>query len=216
MTVCPIFQTFHAAKLASIELESLRDEIISRLKKAEPDVFKKADDSDEESDEALAWVWLGTTYKVPTTLREKSAKKARSRILSIRFDLYREVSNTLAPWKHALDALLIIGFWPLKEGSWTNAELCVTADGRLQDSEAWEQCRKHRHADGRLLEWANAGDGPSWAQRGWIFAVPIRSFSDPKSVDKHLVHPLVGLLTKGKDPKIVLGGTDAIVWSAAK
>jgi hypothetical protein len=42
MTACPIFQTFGAAKHISTELDQLLDDIMARLRKAEPRLVKDA------------------------------------------------------------------------------------------------------------------------------------------------------------------------------
>jgi hypothetical protein len=91
--------------------------------------------------------------------------------------------------------------------------MIVTRDGRLRIQEAWEACRNNRHADGRLLEWAEVAEGTKWTQRGWIFALPLRSLKDPESVDKQIIQPVLKLLTKDEDPSLCLAGTDAIKWS---
>jgi hypothetical protein len=63
------------------------------------------------------------------------------------------------------------------------------------------------------LEWAKAAQGKNWAQRGWIFALPLRSFKDPVSVDKQLIQPVLRLLVKNDNPDVSLAGTAAIKWS---
>lgn len=104
------------------------------------------------------------------------------------------------------------GYSPLKN-PWSNGFMVVTRDGRLREQEAWEACRTNRHADGKLLEWAKAAQGKNWAQRGWIFALPLRSFKDPESVDKQLIQPVLRLLVKNDNPDMSLAGTAAIKWS---
>jgi hypothetical protein len=64
-----------------------------------------------------------------------------------------------------------------------------------------------------MTEWAEVAQGKNWAQRGWIFALPLRSFKDPESVDKQLVKPVLRLLVKNEAPDVSLAGTDAIKWS---
>jgi hypothetical protein len=90
--------------------------------------------------------------------------------------------------------------------------MAVSAEGRLREKEPWDACSNNRHAGGKLLEWADVAEGKSWAQRGWIFAIPLRSFKDPESVDKHLIKPILGLLLKNETPDVSLAATDAITW----
>ena len=217
MTRCPIFQTFRAAKLVSSELNSLWEEIPKRLKNEAPDLFNKALNEDEDdiiTEETTGWAYLGATCLVPVSLREKGARgRARDRKLSLRYDLYRELSDDHPVWKHASDALLVIGYWPSKDEYWGNEEMVVTAGGRLKDEAAWKGCKTNRQADGRLLEWAEIAEGKNWSQRSWIFAVPIRSIRDPDSVGKQIVEPVINLLVKDKDPKVALSGTEAVTWS---
>jgi hypothetical protein len=108
---------------------------------------------------------------------------------------------------------MVIGFSPLKDNPWPPYRMVVTRDGRLRDQEAWQACRTNRYADGKLLEWAAVAQGKNWAQRGWIFALPVRCFKDPESVDKQLIQPVLRLLVKNDDPDVSLAGTAAIKWS---
>ncbi len=156
MTDCPIFQTFAAAKRVSVELTQLLDDIVAQLRNAEPHLFKDAADyewDDYLPEEKLIWVELGGALIIPVAVKEKGREQAS-------------------------EALMVISYSPLKN-PWSNGFMVVTRDGRLREQEAWEACRTNRHAGGRLLEWAKAAQGKNWAQRGWIFALPLRSFKDP-------------------------------------
>jgi hypothetical protein len=217
MTACPIFQTFAAAKRVSVELKQLLDDIVARFRDAEPNLFKDAADYEWDDclpDEKLSWVELGGALIIPVAVREKGTRgKPKARSLSIRFDVYRETADDEPPlWEQASEALMVIGYSPLKN-PWSNGFMVVTRDGRLREQEAWEACRTNRHADGKLLEWAKAAQGKNWAQRGWIFALPLRSFKDPESVDKQLIQPVLRLLVKNDNPDVSLAGTAAIKWS---
>jgi hypothetical protein len=218
MTACPIFQTFEAAKRVSIELDQLLGDIVARLRNAEPQLFKDADDykwDDCVSEEELSWVQLGGALTIPVAVKEKGSKgKPKARHLSIRFDLYRDIAdNELPASKPASEALIVIGYSPLRDSPWGNDLMVVTQDRSLHNQEAWEACRNNRHADGRLLEWARAAQGKNWAERGWIFALPLRSFKDPESVEKQLIQPIVRLLARNEAPDVSLAGTDAIKWN---
>ena len=217
MTACPIFQTFEAVKRVSVELDQLLGDIIARLRNAEPDLFKDAADykwDDCLPEEDLSWVELGGALTIPVAVKDKGTRgKPKARHLSIRFDLYREVADDEPPiWEHASEAFIVIGYSPFKDNPWYNEIMVVTRDGRLRDQETWEACRNNRHADGRLLEYAETA-GNNWSQRGWIFALPLRSFKDPESVDKQFVKPVLRLLAKNEAPDVSLAGTDAIEWS---
>jgi hypothetical protein len=217
MTDCPIFQTFAAAKRVSVELTQLLDDIVAQFRNAEPHLFKDAADyewDDYLPEEKLIWVELGGALIIPVAVKEKGTRgKPKARSLSIRFDVYREIADDKPPlWEQASEALMVIGYSPLKN-PWPNGFMVVTRDGRLREQEAWEACRTNRHADGRLLEWAKAAQGKNWAQRGWIFALPLRSFKDPESVDKQLIQPVLRLLVKNDNPDVSLAGTAAIKWS---
>jgi hypothetical protein len=220
MTACPVFQIFNAVKAVSNELEQLLDDVVARLRKAAPDLFKeKGEWEDALPDEGLEWVELGGAFILPVSVREKGARgKAKVRHLSIRFDLNRELPEGHASWKHASEALAVVGYSSIKDRPWTNEYLQVTADGRLRHSDAWEACRNNRHAAGKLLQWTEVdlSDGTNWAERPWIFAVPVCSFKNPESVDKHLIHPVISLLAKNDAPDKSLAGTDAIMWKQGK
>jgi hypothetical protein len=185
MTACPVFQTFAAAKRVSIELDQLLGDIVARFRNAETDLFEDADDYEWQHcvpEEDESWVELGGALTIPVAVREKGAKgRPKTRHLSIRFDLHREIDEPPAS-EHASEALIVIGYSPLRDEPWLNHLMVVTQDGRLRDPEAWEACRNNRHADGRLLEYAEVAQGKNWAQRAWIFALPLRSFKDPESV----------------------------------
>jgi hypothetical protein len=217
MTACPIFQTFEAAKRVSIELEQLLADIVARFRHAEPHLFKDAADYEWDDclpEEELSWVQLGGALNIPVAVKDKGTRgKPKARHLSIRFDVYREIADDEPPvWEQAAEALMVIGYSPVKD-PWENYFMVVTRDGRLRDQDAWKACRANRHAEGRLLEWAEVAQGKKWAQRGWIFALPLRSFKDPESVDKQLIQPVLRLLVKNDDPDVSLAGTAAIKWS---
>ena len=214
---CPIFQTFEAVKRVSVELDRLLADIVARFRTTEPHLFKDAADYewyDCLPAEDLSWVELGGTLTIPVAVKESTRGRSKPHHLSIRFDLYREIADDEPPiWEQASEALIVIGFSPLKDNPWPNYMTVVTRDGRLRDQEAWEACRTNRYADGKLLEWAGIAQGKNWAQRGWIFALPLRSFKDPESVDKQLIQPVLRLLVKNDDPDVSLAGTAAIKWS---
>jgi hypothetical protein len=217
MTACPIFQTFEAAKRVSAELEQLVDDIVVRFRNAEPHLFKDATDYEWDdclTEEEFSWVQLGGALTIPVAVKDKGTRgKAKACHLSIRFDVYREIADDEPPvWEQAAEALMVIGYSPVKD-PWENYFMVVTRDGRLRDKDAWEACRTNRHAEGKLLEWAEVAQGKKWAQRGWIFALPLRSFKDPESVDKQLIQPVLRLLVKNDDPDVSLAGTAAIKWS---
>ena len=217
MTTAAIFQTFEAVKRVSVELDQLLADIVARFRSTEPHLFKDAADYEWDDclpAEDLNWVELGGTLTIPVAVKESTRGRSKPRHLSIRFDLYREIADDEPPiWEQASEALIVIGFSPLKDNPWPNYMMVVTRDGRLRDQGAWEACRTNRYADGKLLEWAEVAQGKNWAQRGWIFALPLRSFKDPESVDKQLIQPVLRLLVKNDDPDVSLAGTAAIKWS---
>ena len=217
MTTAAIFQTFEAVKRVSVELDQLLADIVARFRSTEPHLFKDAADYEWDDclpAEDLSWVELGGTLTIPVAVKESTRGRSKPRHLSIRFDLYREIADDEPPiWEQASEALIVIGFSPLKDNPWPQYMMVVTRDGRLRDQEAWEACRTNRYADGKLLEWAEVAQGKNWAQRGWIFALPLRSFKDPESVDKQLIQPVLRLLVKNDDPDVSLAGTAAIKWS---
>jgi hypothetical protein len=149
---------------------------------------------------------------------KKGAGTPKVRYLSLRFDLNRKVPEDHSSWQHASEALIVVGYSPLKDRPWNSELLAVTAKGHLSEKEAWEGCKNNRHAGGKLLQYTEAGlaDGTNWAQRPWIFAVPLRSLKDPESVDKHIIEPIVSLLAKNEAPDESLAATDAITWKQAK
>ena len=86
MTACPIFQVFEAAKRVSTELDQLTDDIIARLKKAEPSLFKDAGEwewEDSRQDDALTWVTLGGALMIPVAVKERGCKREIKGVLPI-------------------------------------------------------------------------------------------------------------------------------------
>jgi hypothetical protein len=163
MTACPIFQTFEAAKRVSIELEQLLADIVARFRNAEPHLFKDAADYEWDDclpEEELSWIQLGGALTIPVAVKDKGTRgKPKARHLSIRFDVYREITDDEPPlWEQASEALMVVGYSPVKD-PWENYFMVVTRDGRLRDKDAWEACRTNRHAEGKLLEWAEVAQG---------------------------------------------------------
>jgi hypothetical protein len=215
MTGCPIFQTFSAAKAISTELDQLVGDIVARLRRADPDLFKQAEKYEWDdclTEEELTWLWTGGALTIQASMK-KGAGTPKVRNLSLRFDLTR-LQEEQSSWRHASEALIVVGYSPLKDRPWENELLAVTANGRLRDDGAWEACKTNRHAGGRLLQYTEAGlvDGATWAQRPWIFAIPLRSLENPDSVDKHIIQPIISLLVKNDAPDKSLTATDAITW----
>ena len=176
MTAAAIFQTFEAVKRVSVELDRLLADIVARFRSTEPHLFKDAADYEWDDclpAEDLSWVELGGALTIPVAVKEDYRGRWKPRHLSIRFDLYREIADDEPPiWEQASEALIVIGFSPLKDNPWPNYMMVVTRDGRLRDQGAWEACRTNRYADGKLLEWAEIAQGKDWAQRGWILRSP--------------------------------------------
>jgi hypothetical protein len=175
MTACPIFQTFSAAKAISAELDQLVDDIVARLRSS--GLFKNVADKEWDDclpDEKLTWLETGGAVTILVSMRH-GAGAPLNRHLSLRFDLNREVPEGHSSWQHASEALIVVGWSPLRDVPWTNEIMAVTAEGRLRDNEAWEACRNNSHAGGKLLRYTEAG--PTWAQRSWVFAVPLRSLT---------------------------------------
>jgi hypothetical protein len=202
-----------AAKRASSELDQLKEDMVARLKKA--DLSKNSDWQwdDMADEESVEWAQLGATMLIPLALKVKGAKgKPKERHLSVRFDLHRDKPEESA-WEHATSALLVLGYWPHRDGNWSNQELRMSNSGRLRDENAWQKCGNHTHGKGRLLEWAEERGGNDWAQRAWTFGLPLKAIKNPGSVQTEIIAPLVGLLLSNLGPEIVLSKTQAFRWS---
>src|SRR5450631_2992755 len=104
MTDCQIFTTFVAAERISKEIEVLFEELSSSLKaNSTGDVTvetTKSFDTDDDAEDPPNCMncWCNSTVK----LRSKGRGPARSRLLTLYFDLARDlISKEQADWPHA-------------------------------------------------------------------------------------------------------------------
>jgi len=151
---------------------------------------------------------------IPRKVKESRARKIQDqadRTWNLMTTLYYKGTGRI-PWrKMQQDG----AYSPLKDRPWENNLLAVTAQGRLRDDDAWCACKSNRHAEGKLLQYSEEGllDGPNWAGRPWVFAVPLRSLENPASVNEQIVQPVISLLVKNESPDKCLAATRAIVWA---
>lgn len=214
MTECPIFKTFAAAEKIWTEVENLVEEFSSAMTTVSSNTVTfgqsrwRDGDNAEEVDVQASSYWV----KGETKIRSKGRGPARTRSLTLYFDLTRGVINGSQVWPHARQGLLLLGFYPQSDHEW--GEYCApTAEGTLKCHEVWDDCRKHAHADNRLLNCSKHDvSDRDWSYRAWLFATPLRDIANSDAVVNYLAKP-VHLLLTGSDPSAALASTKAVVWN---
>ena len=204
---CPIFATLVAAQKIWNETEALVEEFasnISSFKKGSTSVFK------------TKWNDGAGSYYCNLLLKitNEGSKKPRQRWLTLQFDLARPLSKKAKTlkWTHAQEALLTVCFDPRLSGlSWGDESL-ASSEGSLLSAEAWSGCKKHKFADGRLLEWEEYSVGKKWSERAWIFAVPLYGIHSPADLKSQVIAPVVDLLV-GNNCR-GLEKTKAVIWAS--
>jgi hypothetical protein len=199
MTDCQIFTTFVAAQRIWDEIEVLFDEFSSGLKSYSTgditlETTKWLDANDAEDPPNGVNYWCNSTVK----LRSKGRGPARSRLLTLYFDLARDlISEEQADWPHAREALLVVGFDPNRARNGWDHFAAVAPDGRLRDKDTWDDCKNNAFADDRLLEWKrySVSDG-GWSHRAWLLALPLRRLINADAVAEQLTKPIVVCVTQ--------------------
>lgn len=218
MTDCQIFTTFVAAERVWKEIEYLVDEFSSSVKDHSKDgvaihktTWGSSDDLDDPPNQTNVWC------DCDLRLRLKGKGPFRSRLLTLYFDLARDlVPKDKADWPQAREALLVVGFDPRQKGGSWAPYAAVHPEGRLKEAEAWDACRNHVFADGRLLEAEETSvSDEGWSQRAWLFAIPLRRLTNADAVLEQLTKPVVALLSD-KEPEIALAGTEAVKWNVKR
>jgi hypothetical protein len=216
MSDCPIFKTFSAVEKIWTEIDNLVEEFSTSLKieSKETVTFSMGNCLDgsqaEEIETPVSNCWFEGTVKI----RSKGRGPARSRPLTLYFDLSRALTEGLEPWSFASQALLLIGFYPHSEASW--GEYCApNCDGTLKEKEIWEDCRQHAYAGNRLLNCSEHDKSDDdWSHRAWMFGTPLREIVNSEAVANFLAKPVSSLLT-GSDPTAALASAKAVPWNIA-
>lgn len=210
---CPIFEVISAAVKLDSELSLLPDAIMNGLKNH--DQFqvdeKNLEWENNPSENEGEWVNSASTMIIPFKYKRNGQRgRPRANVLSIRFDLTRKTSN--ASWKHAKDALLVIGYSPdpQNEGYWESHLLAVNPDGRLPIiDDDYDPVNK---IQGNLLLCV---DDPSvdssCIDNHWVFAVPMKEITNAEKVSTEIIAPIARLL-EGDGPAEALKNTSAVEW----
>lgn len=217
---CAIYVAMSAAMKLNEELERFAEDLPARLRADDSKMFPSLESKWDEENEVAAdcfggeWVQRGATLWVPAMVKGRGVKgKRRERLLSFRLDLHRDRSGD-EDWAHASDALLVVAFWGERDEYWCNDELVVSPQGRLANEEVWSKCGANREFNGRLLLWLEPGEKPcSYSEGCWLFAIPLRTITDPDELDRRVVKPIVALLTESAAAAAAIEEAQAIKWA---
>jgi hypothetical protein len=101
--------------------------------------------------------------------------------------------------EHAEASLLTCGFIA---GRKVIEEEIYSVDYLKFDSCGWplQSDSFRRHAGGRLLEYVETGrEKHSWAERSWIFAVPLEAIDNPQAFQTEISDPFWNILSNGPE-----------------
>ncbi|MGE0749177.1 MAG: hypothetical protein AB7K64_01150 [Variibacter sp.] len=209
MTACPIFASMSAAAQIAEESDALVEELCSALNEISGGRIAVEQTKWISEDEYRRW-----TARLSIRVVQKG-RKPRLRNLTVHFDLFREVPASGARWTHATESILVVGFDPVPptpDRGWSSSLLAIDASGRLDDDDAWSNCKESQFANGKLLEWRAESVGENWSQRAWVFAMPLRIIKDHNVVREHLAKPIIALLTD-TPPEEALASSAVITWA---